>query len=153
MYLDQITNGLLSYGESFSLENVYTPEAYLNKKERETISGTVTGYGYYVSYEDLDINTPFIKVENRKLYDTIFNHIDTNGYWISDRGNRVDTTSIGYGVGSIYLNNGIGILQTRSLNLLSRKNGTDMEQAVANKIRPIIIVNKNILIESGDGRV
>ena len=58
------------YGESYSFDNQYTPESWLNNKQQITVSETVDGYYYSIN----DTEEPTVKVENETLLDMLFSN-------------------------------------------------------------------------------
>lgn len=96
--------GSKQYGETYSYENQYTPESWLNNKTRTTVSGTVDGYGYYSINSKAENDTPSVIVTNDRAYKMLFNNVEFPSgacYWLASRGVYTDSSGAFFGVGNV----------------------------------------------------
>ncbi len=74
--------GSKQYGETYSFENHYTPQSWLNEKQKTTVSGTVNAYVYTVNSGD----EPVVDLANTRAYKMLFENVDEAYYWLASRG-------------------------------------------------------------------
>lgn len=80
--------GNKNLGESYSYDNQYTPESWLNDKTTTTVSGTVTGY-YYSVNSGYESDAPYVTMSNNRAYNMLFNNTEVGSgryYWLASLG-------------------------------------------------------------------
>ena len=134
--------GDMQYGETYNLENQYTPESYLDGNPQTIISTTVDGYAYTVnSGED-----PIVRVTNTRAYNMLFDSVNSdNGedaYWLATHGVNLNLKFVcaNFYISIIRENEqGVGLVN-RTIFTSSTGNGIDACYAV----RPVLTLKVNI---------
>ena len=156
-------DGLSQLGTSYSFENQYTPERWLEKKAKEaeekgeTIKGTkisdkVTGYAYPVfktqeeaeaAASELGSLTPVV-LSNRRAYNMLFdntNYGEQAPYWLASRGVLADSDFAYFGPGFVAAVGGL----TRAISAGSYFRSTGDALGVCLAVRPVVVLKSDVL--------
>lgn len=107
-------HGNKNLGESYSYDNQYTPESWLNDKTTTTVSGTVTGY-YYSVNSGYESDAPYVTMSNNRAYNMLFNNTEVGSgryYWLASLGVYVYSSFAGFGPGILISVSGIAATGT-----------------------------------------
>ena len=136
------------YGDSYSYENHYTPESWLNGKTPTTVTGTVDGY-YYSINSQVEEDTPYVTMEDTRVYDMLFDNVEYltgKNYWLASHG--ITTYSDGYvdgaffGPGMVRAGDGIPVAGTISMFF---SDGDEFNDFAA--VRPVVILKSDVTVE------
>ncbi len=101
--------GNKQYGDTYSFENQYTPQSWLNGKQRTTVSGTVNGY-YYSINSKVEDDAPSVTLSNTRIYNMLFNNISVPKeaqYWLASRGVFARSDGAYFGPGLVSTEDGV----------------------------------------------
>ena len=150
--------GSLQLGETYSFDNQYTPERWIEKKGKgETIKGTkisdkVTGYAYPVfktqeeaeaAASELGSLTPVV-LSNRRAYNMLFdntNYGEQAPYWLASRGVVAFSGYAGFGPGFVDTDGGL----TGAFSAYDFFDSTGDAYDVCLAVRPVVILKSGVL--------
>ncbi len=157
-----------SYKETYSFENQYTPESWLDGEKRVTVSGTANAYVYTVQlkneiYESKILNAkeivklattksevklarsgpPPALVQNGRAYNMLFNNVDWEGgamYWLASRGVGANSDYANFGPGMVCAVGGVSRAGTGNLFY---SDGYEDDDCAG--VRPVISLKSEII--------
>ena len=134
--------GNRQYGESYSFENQYTPESWINGKQQITVSGTVNGY-YYTINSEQDNNAPTVKMSNNRAYEMLFYNTEIKGkqYWLASRGVYAGAGNAGFGQGRVYTEDAV------SAGIVYMFASYNEESLIYAAVRPVVILKPEITLK------
>ena len=138
------------YGTQYNYTNHYTPESWINGKNKTTISGTVDAYFYSVNSQ---IGTyPYVTLSNTRAYDMLFDNIEYNkgkNYWLASSATHEWQNFIGFSLGLVAKDiNTMGIsdaVVTGFASFFDSNTGNSYEYYGG--VRPVVILNPNVTEE------
>ncbi len=128
------------YGDTYSFENQYTPQSWINGKQQTIVSGTVFDYVYTVNSG----NEPMIRMTNIRAHDMVFNNILYNQkqacFWLASCSITAYASNADFNVGDIHAG-GDGV-RVNSCYLFNSMNGNERDSAFG--VRPVILLKSSI---------
>ena len=135
------------YGESYNIENQYTPESWL-KGERTTVSGKVNGYQYGINATGLPVTAT---IENESVFKMLCENTENPvgaSYWLPLRCIAIersrDIISAFFGGPGILATEGVFSF-TSSGSTMFISNGQEFDSWAA--VRPVIVLESDVTIE------
>lgn len=150
--VNKIGSGGINYGESYSFENQWTPESWVENGNNPsansstwTGAGTISGIVTECHYTINNSNLPTVSVTNTRLANMLFDGTtggSGNGYWLSSIGVSAYTTGGGYvAVSPQQVLTVNGQINVKSGLAFTSKGGSYGSIA---KVRPVVILKSNI---------
>lgn len=138
--LDAVSGGK-QYGEAYSFANHYTPESWLNGKQKTTVSDNVDGYYYAINSQEEGM--PTATVSDQRQYDMLFKNVEYPSgaqYWLASRGVFAYSVGAVFGPGMVFTGDGITIAGIYYM-FYSDDGGEDVDWA---GVRPVVILDSEV---------
>ena len=126
------------YGETYSFENHYTPQSWLNGNQQTTVSGTVNAYVYTVNSGD----EPVVNLTNTRAYKMLFENVDEAYYWLASRSVAAYSDYARFCVGGVNGDEDGGGVGVGSYRLFDSDNGGGYDGSYG--VRPVICLKSEI---------
>ncbi len=150
-----LDSNCLQYGTVYNYTNQYTPESWLNGKNKvTTISDTVDGYIYTINSQ-VSEESPYVSLSNTRVYDMLFDNIEYKkgkNYWLASSGTYGWQSFIGYslgivskGLGDLVYGNSANCAFTGLVAFFDSDDGASYEYYGG--VRPVVILNPNVTEE------
>ncbi len=133
--------GNKQYGDTYSFDNQYTPQSWLNEKQQTTVSGTINGY-YYSINSKVEEDAPAVTLSNTRIYNMLFNNIEYQqgaSYWLASCGVRAGLGYAYFGPGMVRI--GDNATRTGAYSLFDSRGNNGIVWA---SVRPVISLKSGI---------
>lgn len=134
--------GSKQYGEYFSYLNQYTPESWINSKQKVIVEGSINGY-YYTINSPVESGAPYVTMNNTRAYNLLFNNVESKTgahYWLSFQGVSASLNRAGFGPGLVDATNCVA--RTGSYGTF-KSDGNDSIECFS-AVRPVIILKPDV---------
>ncbi len=124
------------YGETYSFENHYTPQSWLNGRKDTKVSGIVNEYVYTVNSDD----EPTVRIANAREYSMLFENVDKAYYWLNSRNTGAGSDYAYFSVG-VVIKGTYGVYM-HSYALFYSNDGRERDYYYG--VRPVILLKSSV---------
>ncbi len=124
------------YGETYSFENHYTPQSWLNGKQLIAIVGTVNTYAYTVNSGD----EPVVNLANERAYKMLFENVDKAYFWLASHSTYANSAAESFCVGGVFEDKDVARIDS---SVLFYSSG-GYERGTYYGIRPVISLKSSV---------